>query len=1089
MAPGRLAGLFLFLAVVAVATLFSGGLVLAQAATVDYDADADNLIEVANLAQLDAMRWDLDGNGAVAAGDQANYALAFPNALSGMGCAATCVGYELTANLDFDTNNDGVTNAAGDDYWKGGVGWKPISGYTAEFNGDGHTISNLFINRSGTQGGTRLGLFGQTTGGSAHIRNIGLINVNVTGDSIDIGALVGFISGAGTVTSSYATGSVTGQNQVGGLVGSNQGTIRASHAYVAVNSAGNNNGGLVGHNGGSVIASYATGAVTAAAASTGGLVGAGAVTDSYFNTDTTTQIDANQGKTTAELQAPTTYTGIYANWDVDLDGDSTADDPWDFGTSSQYPLLKSQGATVAPDAPENLSTVWGSDLVVPEWDAAPTATSYIVQWKAAGEDYDAVNRQATAYATHHTIPGLTPGTAYTLRVAGVLNRTAGAWSDEVTTPVTTVTIAGGLGVNEGAPYEGQRRAVLGYPLTFSEPITAPVTVYYTYVKAGTTAAWADDFSYRDRVLSDGPLLDALTATEFGVIAAFEIHASPGSPVTTAHLLVQIRGDNVHEPDETVQIRLLGARNIALSSTLDATETIVNDDALSEIIVVHEAAFAAEGETLEIIVGLSAPSVDDVTVEFEDLGTGTATSGTDYTAITAASLTFERPLVRQTLSIQLTADTAVEGNETINLRFTSASSNVTLRGADGSGNLDVTVTIVDEDTTYPAISIAAVKAQVTEGTPAQFRVTANPAPASALDVRLSIRQEGAYAAADELGAKTVTIPASQTTAIYDVPTVDDGTREHSGSVTATLNAGLGYAIGAPSEATVGILDAAPGAPAAPTFGTPTASSLVVNWTAPDNTGGSAIASYDLQYRVAGFNAAFTAGPQDQTLLTATIGSLTANTAYEVQVRAANATGDSPWSASACGSTTVDDAIFSGTMIVGTQTVNSITEWGYALVDYGSLTPYGFNDGARDRSFIALLDAEPANRLSVEFNSRPPPSSLPGSYILRLDNASFLLDSASFGADPTAPGLYVIPNANIGWSAGQAVAVSLVAAPPTPDAPTFGTAETDSLPVMWTAPSNTGGSPITGYDVRYRQTGATDWTDRPQNQPGPAQPSPA
>ena len=35
----------------------------AAANTTDYDTDDDNLIEISNLAQLNAMRWDLDGEG------------------------------------------------------------------------------------------------------------------------------------------------------------------------------------------------------------------------------------------------------------------------------------------------------------------------------------------------------------------------------------------------------------------------------------------------------------------------------------------------------------------------------------------------------------------------------------------------------------------------------------------------------------------------------------------------------------------------------------------------------------------------------------------------------------------------------------------------------------------------------------------------------------------------------------------------------------------------------------------------------------------------------------------------------------------
>ncbi len=274
-------------------------------------------------------------------------------------------------------------------------------------------------------------------------------------------------------------------------------------------------------------------------------------------------------------------------------------------------------------------------------------------------------------------------------------------------------------------------------------------------------------------------------------------------------------------------------------------------------------------------------------------------------------------------------------------------------------------------------------------------------------------------------------------------------------------------------------AAPDAPAAPTFGMPTASSLAVMWTEPSNTGGSAITGYDLQYRVTGSGAAFTDGPQDQTLLTATIPGLSANTAYEVQVRAATAAGDSEWSASGFGSTTVDSAIFSGTMIVGTVTNAGNTSWGYRVLSFGSLTPYSFNYGAATRLFADLLDSEPSNQLLVQFNTTGSSTALAGSYILRLDNASFLLDSASFGAGSNVS-YYALPNANIDWTAGQAVAVSLVPAPPAPAAPNV-TGVNITLNVAWTAPTNPPAL-ITGYDLCYRQPGTADWTDGPQNQPG-------
>ena len=76
----------------------------------DYDLDGDGLIEIRDLAQLDAVRHDLDGDGNPAAGAPTTaYNAAFserittPAAL--MGCpSGTCAGYELLADLDFDTD-------------------------------------------------------------------------------------------------------------------------------------------------------------------------------------------------------------------------------------------------------------------------------------------------------------------------------------------------------------------------------------------------------------------------------------------------------------------------------------------------------------------------------------------------------------------------------------------------------------------------------------------------------------------------------------------------------------------------------------------------------------------------------------------------------------------------------------------------------------------------------------------------------------------------------------------------------------------------------------------------------------------------
>ncbi len=90
--------------------------------TTDYDSDDDGLIEVSSLAQLNAIRWDLDGDGVVDdTANQTSYTAAFANAAAGMGCpdgtdADTnpdpCAGYELHGDLTFDSNGDGSVTAA-----------------------------------------------------------------------------------------------------------------------------------------------------------------------------------------------------------------------------------------------------------------------------------------------------------------------------------------------------------------------------------------------------------------------------------------------------------------------------------------------------------------------------------------------------------------------------------------------------------------------------------------------------------------------------------------------------------------------------------------------------------------------------------------------------------------------------------------------------------------------------------------------------------------------------------------------------------------------------------------------------------------
>ena len=238
-----------------------------------YDTDNDGLIEITTLAQLDAVRHDLNGDGVPAASGASTYRAAFPDAFleagAQLGCVLECRGYELMANLDFDTDGDGDVDAD-DAYWNNGAGWNPIgrsgADYRATFEGNGHTIHNLFIDQPSTN---YAGLFGYTDWKSV-IRHVGLTRVDLRART-HVGGLVG--NNLGTITASFVTGHVSGLGNVGGLVGINYRSVRTSYAAVRV-SGRTSVGGLVGRTTGNslVETSYATGYVSGTS-SVGGLVG------------------------------------------------------------------------------------------------------------------------------------------------------------------------------------------------------------------------------------------------------------------------------------------------------------------------------------------------------------------------------------------------------------------------------------------------------------------------------------------------------------------------------------------------------------------------------------------------------------------------------------------------------------------------------------------------------------------------------------------------------------------------------------------------------------------------------------------------
>ncbi|MHB1528909.1 MAG: two-partner secretion domain-containing protein [Acidiferrobacteraceae bacterium] len=270
------------------------------------------------------------------------------------------------------------------------TGFTPLggSGFAGIFNGLGNTISGLSI----TSTATNVGLFGVTNAGSI-IANVGMVGGTLSGSASGaaIGDLVGTTNGmithcyatgnvagstsavssigglvgnnnSGTITGSYATGSVTdtlGGPNGGGLVGNDSGPITDSYATGSVNGV-NDGGGLAGsiNSSGWIANSYATGSVSATS-DTGGLVGLnafGSVTDSYA----TGSVSGHPSYTGGLIGSVVDGTITNGYWDVTSSGTTNGIGPGSSGVIGTTTGLTSAQMVIS-------GSFTGFDFTTPVW--------------------------------------------------------------------------------------------------------------------------------------------------------------------------------------------------------------------------------------------------------------------------------------------------------------------------------------------------------------------------------------------------------------------------------------------------------------------------------------------------------------------------------------------------------------------------------------------------------------------------------------------------------------------------------------------------------------------------------------------------
>ena len=176
--------------------------------------------------------------------------------------------------------------------------------FTGHFDGQDYKICDLYIHTaSDLENGDSVGLFSSIIGGS--IKNVHLLSVRVKNlrTTTATGGLVGGAGGVlpGGIADAFTlidncsvTGKISGQDYVGGLVGSN-GSSYVSNSYGNVTIEGGIAGALIGHNGYRITSCHASGSVTGigASESLGGGSAGGLVGESYGDSSSLVNVISN----------------------------------------------------------------------------------------------------------------------------------------------------------------------------------------------------------------------------------------------------------------------------------------------------------------------------------------------------------------------------------------------------------------------------------------------------------------------------------------------------------------------------------------------------------------------------------------------------------------------------------------------------------------------------------------------------------------------------------------------------------------------------------------------------------------------------
>ena len=260
----------------------------------------------------------------------------------------------------------------------------------------------------------------------------------------------------------------------------------------------------------------------------------------------------------------------------------------------------------------------------------------------------------------------------------------------------------------------------------------------------------------------------------------------GAPTGT--ITISTRADDVLDDGETLVVTLTsatateGVARLGEAAAITAT-TSITDGGMVTVSVAADAATVDEGQPASFTVTLSGTVSVPVTVGYATAD-GSATAGADYrAAASGARVVIPAGQTERTITVATVEDTLGEADETfaVTLTLRNPPSGVSLDPAAATA----TVTIMDDDIT---LVVTAADVTVPEGAAATITVTLSEAFTSDVRVEYATEDGSAKAGADytaPAAAAAVVIPAGQTTATFEVATLDDALAEAAETFMVTL----------------------------------------------------------------------------------------------------------------------------------------------------------------------------------------------------------------------------------------------------------------------------------------------------------------